>query len=1080
MLQPLLLLIGVAMTVYSPSTAAAPMQLRCEYLSEPLAVMALKPRLYWLPSSASQTAYQVQVAGSLEALQSGDPDLWDSGKVMSSESVHIEYAGKPLGSRQDCWWRVRTWDAEGRGSEWSVPARWVMGLLQPADWKARWVIDPSPVPRYEPPRNGFHTRLEADADTTQEVTICLRRRERVDGVRLFPARPFDWPDTPGFLYPVRFRIIVSDEEGFQRSQTILDMTAADVTNPADQAETYRFPAVTAQYVKLQVTRLAERSLNEHGFALAEMQALNGDTVLSEGCEVRSNVSLENQHWKREFLVDGVLRSHGPLGTEPLPAPMFRREISLAAAPVRAITYVSALGNYELFINGKRVGDRVLAPEWTDYSQRVQYQAYDVTELLRSGKNALGAVVGDGWYAGRLGLAGVVPDGPPRRIYGPTPALLVQMEIEFADGRRETIVTDDKWRCTREGPWRVTDLLDGVVYDARREMPGWTESGFDDASWSSVGTSSPEVRLTAQPNEPIRVTQEVEPKSVMRLGTDRFLVDFGQNLTGWCRLASSAPAGTQVTLRHGEMKDESGGLYTANLRSAAQQDVYIFRGEGQEVFEPRFTYHGFRYVEVSGLPEAPEITACVVHSNPPETLEFSCSDAQLNRLMQNVLWTQRSNMYSVPTDCPQRDERLGWMGDILAFAETAMFNMDMAAFFTKWLRDVREAQARDGRFGDVSPHPYDPDARFSGAPAWADAGVFVPWSAYVRYGDKRLLAEQYDAAKQWVEFVHSKNPDGIWRNLRGNDYGDWLNSDTLVLPDMPKVSGEMPKEAFATAFLAQSTRILSKMAGVLGKPEEEKRYDSVWRNVREAFVRQYVQPDGKILGDTQAGYAIALEFDLLPDQLQPKAVEHLLAAIEAYGGHLSTGFHATRCLMRQLVVRGHADVAYELLDNRTPPSWRYPIEQGATTIWERWDGYVAGRGFQNPGMNSFSHYAFGCIGEWLVEFAVGIRPLEDGDAMRRFEIRPVPGGSLTSASAEYRSIRGPIRVSWNLGGARFEMRVTVPPGCEATVHVPTTDPASARASGRPLSEAPGVEALAPVAGAAVCRVKAGEYAFSATR
>ncbi len=1068
------------MTAQTTSPPGAPTSLRCEYLPEPLAVVSARPRLYWIPAGESQSAYQVQVAGRLEALRSGIADLWDSGKVDSPESIHIEYGGKPLQSRQVCWWRVRIWDEAGRESEWSAPARWAMGLLQPGDWKGKWVIEPTPVPEYRPARNGFHTQLVGNPDTTQEVTIALGRPERVDGVRLFPARPFDWQDTPGFLYPVRFRIIISDEEDFKRSDIVLDETGQDIPNPGDQAQTYRFPAVNCRYVKLQVTRLAGRGPAEFAFALAELQVLNGDTVVSEGAQVWSIHALEDPHWKSEFLVDGDLLSHGPLGTEPLPIPMFRREVSLDAAPVRAMAYVSALGIYELFVNGKRVGDRMLAPEWTDYRQRVQYQAYDVTDLLSAGGNAIGAVVADGWYAGRLGLAGIVPDGPPRRIYGPTPALFVQIELELADGRRETIATDESWRCTREGPWRLADLLDGVSYDARREMPGWTIAGFDDSAWGPVALARPDVRMSPQPNEPIRVAQEVRPQSVARLGPYSFLVDFGQNLTGWCRMSASAPAGTQVTLRHGEMRDENGGLYTTNLRTAAQQDVYIFRGGGREVFEPRFTYHGFRYVEVAGLAEAPEITACVVHSNPMETLEFSCSDPQLNRLMQNVLWTQRSNMHSVPTDCPQRDERLGWMGDILAFAETAMFNMDMAAFFTKWLRDVREAQARDGRFGDVSPHPYDPNHRFSGAPAWADAGVFVPWSAYVRYGDKRLLAEQYDAAKKWVEFVHSNNPDGIWRNLRGNDYGDWLNSDTLVLPDMPKVTGEMPKEAFATAFLAQSTRLLGKMAGVLGKPDEEKRYEAAWRKVQEAFVQQYVQPDGKILGDTQAGYAIALEFDLLPEELRPKAVEHLLAAIEAYGGHLSTGFHATRCLMRQLVARGYTDVAYKLLNNRTPPSWRYPIEQGATTIWERWDGYVAGRGFQNPGMNSFNHYAFGCIGEWLVEAVAGIRVIEDGDAMRRFEIRPVPGGSLTTATAEYRSIRGPIRVRWSLVDGQFEMRVTVPAGCEATVYVPTSDPASARISGRPFSEAPGVKALDPIAGAAVCRVRAGEYSFTAAK
>ena len=405
--------------------------------------------------------------------------------------------------------------------------------------------------------------------------------------------------------------------------------------------------------------------------------------------------------------------------------------------------------------------------------------------------------------------------------------------------------------TTEGPLRVADLLVGEIYDARRELPGWDKPGFDDSAWQPAGVFDRKgARLVAQPNEPIRITREITPVSISEPQPGAYVFDMGQNFAGWCRLKVRGSTGQAITLRHAEVLNPDGTIYTENLRSAAATDRYTLRGEGAELYEPRFTYHGFRYVEVSGLTEAPTLdmlTGCVVHSDAPEVGEFECSELLLNRLWQNIVWTQRANMHSTPTDCPQRDERLGWTGDILAFAQTGCFNMDMAAFFTKWILDLRDAQAADGRYPDFAPHPFDPAVRFSGVPAWGDAGVFVPWCQYQNYGDTRMLKQHFESARRWVDWIHENNPDLLWKNKRHNDYGDWLNADTLKLEGWPAEGAAMPKEAFATAFFARSTQIVSQMAKVLGRDEDARTYATLARKIRKVFNRAYVEGDGRIMG-----------------------------------------------------------------------------------------------------------------------------------------------------------------------------------------------------------------------------------------
>ena len=796
--------------------------------------------------------------------------------------------------------------------------------------------------------------------------------------------------------------------------------------------------------------------------------------------------IEPTDWSAKWVGDKVPSVENVSGT------MLRREFKLSSKAKRAIVYASALGVYELHINGQRVGDQLLAPEFTDYHSRTQYQAYDVTSLLKPGANAIGAVLGDGWYAGSVGLAQMALK-KKRNIYGDHPRFIAQLEVELADGKKERVVTDDSWRTSREGPIRSSDILDGEAYDARREMPGWDAPAFDDKAWQAADTgANVRTTLVAQPNEPIRVTKEIKPISINEPKPGVYVFDMGQNMVGWCRLKAQGAAGTTVTIRHAEMLNDDGTIYTDNLRAAKQTDTYTMRGritvrggmnpsEGVETFEPHFTYHGFRYVEVTGLQTKPRpdaITGRVFHSAMTEAGSFECSDPTLNKLWQNILWTQRGNMLGIPTDCPQRDERLGWMGDIQIFVGTGIFNMNMAAFFTKWMRDVRDAQAEDGRFADFSPHPFGKDKIFTGVPGWGDAGIVVPWRLWQQYGDKRMLAESLESGKRWVEFIRSNNPDLLWKNKRGNDYGDWLNSDTLIYEGFPSKGGQVPKEIFATMMFAYAADLVSRMAQVLGKDDEAKKHKQLFEDIKGAFNKAYVAEDGRITGDTQAGYALALHFDLLPEKLRPAAVKYMLEGIDRYKGHMSTGFHSTYRMMLELTGSGHNDVAYKLINNHTFPSWGYSIENGATTIWERWDGYVKGRGFQNKGMNSFNHYAIGAVGEWMYRVILGINNDDAHPAYEHFVIHPYPGGGLNWAKGSYDSIRGKIESSWSVTRGKLRLDVRIPTNTTANVYVPANDAASVIESGKPASTATGVKFLRMEDGAAVFLVQSGSYSFEA--
>ena len=794
--------------------------------------------------------------------------------------------------------------------------------------------------------------------------------------------------------------------------------------------------------------------------------------------------LDLSDWSAKWITTPEATKVGPGDRNP--GLMLRKDFTVNQEIKRATAYVTARGAYELQVNGQQVGDHVLAPEWTDYNKRIQVQTYDITNLLQKNDNALGVILGEGWYAGRVGMA-----PPPHcKVYGPYPQFCMQLEIEFTNGQRQVICTDSTWQGTNEGPIRSSDILDGEVYDARREMPDWDKPDFQkketaSSSWQPVIASPLDnIKLVWQRNEPIRMVEQLPSVKLTEPKPGVYVFDLGQNMVGWCRFKLSGSEGTEVSLRYAERLNPDGTAYMANLRGAAQHDKYIMRGNGEELFEPHFTYHGFRYVQVNGLsnpPKMDDLTGCVFCSASPEVGQFNCSNDLLNQLMKNIRWVQRGNMHGVPTDCPQRDERLGWMGDIQAFSQTAIFNMDMAGFFSKWIQDIRDAQTEDGRYPDYAPHAFSlqPGQTFRNVPAWADAGIVVPWRMYQNYGDKQLLKEHYQSAKRWIDFVHTKNPDLLWVHERGKDYGDWLNGDTVVLEGYPRGISQMPKEAFATAFFAHSTEILSKMAQVLEHDEDAAKYKKLSEDIKAAFRHTYLTPEGRIRGDTQAGYALALRFNLLEDSQRPKAVEYLLEAIQKYKGHPSTGIQSTHRMLLELSENGHHDEACRLVNLRTVPSWGYAIDMGATTIWERWDGYVEGRGFQSPGMNSFNHYALGSMGEWVWREIAGIHPDESQPGFKHFIIRPrIQGSTCTWAKGTYQSIHGEITSDWIVNDSQLIMKVTVPPNTSATVFVPSDEIAKIKESGVPAAQAQNVKLINQKEGWTIYRIDSGRYEFTA--
>jgi alpha-L-rhamnosidase len=1057
----LLSLTGLSLlsTGASAQSRALPIALRCEFLENPLGVDVQRPRLSWQMRDsrrgAKQQAYRVLAASRPELLREGRADLWDSGRVVSDQSAHIAYGGPALASRQRVYWQVRIWDHEGKPTPYSAPAFWEMGLLQPSDWKAPWIGlkgGVSSADNLEGVQWIWYPEGDPRSNAPNATRYLRVRLDLPEGKTVKNAALYIAADN-------RFRAYLNGQEvgsgsGWEMFHTVpltpklragTNLLAISCLNDSG-------PAGVAGVVRIEFT-------DETVLRIPSDARWRTSAVRIAGW---IETAFDDSDWKEAQLLGGI--GTAPWGAVSLqtvvePAPLLRKTFTLSKPVREARLYVTALGSYRLHLNGQRVGREILTPDWTDYRIRVPYQVYDVTRLLRRGENAAGAIVGEGWYGSGLGW------GLQRYNFGAPPVRLrMQMHITYADGSQETILSDGSWKGM-PGPILRSEIYAGETYDARKEQPGWDRPGFDDSRWQPVSLiETPTLRLSSQMSPPIRVTQTLKPKAVTVPAPNVYIFDMGQNMVGMARLKVRGPAGTRVQMRFAEILKPDGTLYTDNLRRAEQTDTYILRGQGEEIFEPHFTYHGFRYVEITGYPGRPtpdSLTGLVFHTDAPITGRFSCSDPVVNRVWQNIVWGLRGNLMSVPTDCPQRDERLGWMGDALIIWHTACFAMDLSAFTRKWMRDVVEAQTREGAFPDVAPKVI---VNTDGAPAWGCAGIVVPYRSFRQYGDRRLLMDNdtFAAMNRWINYIRRANPDLIWQNRRNNDYGDWVPADSVT-----------PKDLIATAFWAYDVKLLAEMAMAIGRQRDERRLQELYQGIRRAFIQRFVKPDGMVGNGSQTSQVLALHFGLVPDELRAAATQVLVRDIEKRGGHLSTGFLGTIHLMQVLSDNGRSDVAYRLLLNRTYPSWGYMVEKGATTIWERWNG---DRG--DPGMNSFNHYAFGAVGEWLFRYAAGLDTDPGALGFRRIVIRPYPDARLTFARAEYDSIRGTVVSGWRReADGTLHLDITIPANTTATLFLPAPDPQRVMEGGKPITPASGIAFQRMQEGRAVYAVGAGTYQFT---
>jgi alpha-L-rhamnosidase len=776
--------------------------------------------------------------------------------------------------------------------------------------------------------------------------------------------------------------------------------------------------------------------------------------------------LESTDWQANWIEPDLQEDTSKSG----PVAMLRGVFTLSEDVQQARAYVTSHGLYEMRLNGRRVGDQLFTPGWTSYNKRLQYQTYDVTSLVRRGDNAVGVLLGNGWYRGNVGFTG------QRNRYGKTLAALMQIKVTYKSGKVETATTNRTWKSTT-GPILMSEIYRGETYDARLEKTGWAEPGFDDHDWSGVKVASYSKDILVAPaGPPVRKTEEVKPVKVFKTPGGDTVADMGQNMVGWVRLTAQGPAGTTVTLRHAEVLDSQGNFYVQNLRGAEQKVQYTLKGKGIEVFEPHFTFQGFRYLAVDGYPGelGPDaLTGIVIHSNITPASEFETSSELINQLQHNIIWGQKGNFLDVPTDCPQRDERLGWTGDAQVFSRTAAFNMDVAGFFTKWLRDLAADQYESGSVPHVIPDALGtPKKPAGGSAAWADASVIIPWNMYLSYGDKRILEEQYASMAKWVEYERVRaGDDFIWDG--DFHFGDWLAFATTRADYPGATTG---KDLIATAFFAHSTDLLARIARVLGKQEDAAKYSDLLLKIKSAFCREYVTETGRVGENTQTAYAVALQFDLLPEDLRPVAARRLAQEIRERR-HLTTGFVGTPYLCHVLSRYGYLDEAYMLLNREEYPSWLYPVKQGATTIWERWDGQKPDGSFQDKGMNSFNHYAYGAIGEWMYRVMAGIEIDEQAPGYKHVLIQPRSGGGFTNVKASHISMYGKVSSAWNLKDGRFELAVEIPANTRATVRLPNADLATVLEGGQSVTTGNGIARKWQEGNSAVLDVGSGSYVFS---
>ena len=1036
-----------------------PVRLRCEYLENPLGIDVAAPHFSWQSDNTErnwkQAAYDLLVASTDEGLRAGKADIWDSGKVDSGESVGIVYRGPALESRKRYHWRVRVWDAAGQVSESTEGSWWETGLLHPTDWKAKWIRWKNPEDDAD--RKGIRwiwvrgqDALSVAPKTTASfhVTVMLSEKPR-EAVLSLATRGDFVAKVNGHEVDAKSRWTTFDRRDIG-DQMVVGKNEIEVT-------------VTAPESSRQGPNKGATTTTAALAALVKITRSDGST-LRFPTNSRWKATLEKtSRWQSARVVAELTDKRlGDPGELPQPAAYLRRTIALTKTVKSARLYVTALGSYRVFLNGRQIGDDVLTPDFTDYRKRVLYQTYDVTNLLVNGNNVIGAVLGDGWYGSGLTWIGMHFFPPPDRF-------VAQLELDYADGSHDTVVTDESWKAAAS-PILRSDIYAGETYDARLEQTGWEKAGFDDAAWKpAVVAVAPAIAVSSQITAPARVIATLIPKSVTPVTNGTYIFDIGQNMVGWVTLKVKGAAGSKIRLRFAEVLNPDGTIYTANLRNADATDLYISRGGDEETFSPHFTFHGFRYVEVTGYPGAPPVDAIkgeVISSVSGDPVAKLVTSSDLVNQMWTIgIWGQRGNFLSIPTDCPQRDERLGWMGDAGVFWRTGSYNFDIAAFSQKFVQDIVDAQTTQGAFTNVSPNtlPFGGGGTEGtsawnegvvGAPGWGDAGVIVPWTTWVQYGDKAIIEENWEAMQRWMEFIQSRNPDFLRTKGVGPNFADWLAPDEHTNKDL-----------LATAYWALIANMMSQMAHAVGKEADAKRYDDVVQNIRRAFQKAYIKDDGEVGTGTQTSYVVALYTKMAPEALEPMLVDKLVKDIEARNWHLSTGFLGTPFLLFTLADHGRSDVAYRLLLNDTYPSWGYMLSKGATTWWERWNGDTG-----DPAMNSYNHYAFGSVIAWVYRYAAGIDTTPDSPGFKEIVVHPHLDARMTSARAEYDSIYGKIISDWKgTPAGPFSLSVTIPPNTSAKVFLPAIAGAHVTEDGSPVEGQ-------PEGGSYIVRIGSGSYNF----
>jgi alpha-L-rhamnosidase len=886
---------------------------KCEYRKKPLGIDVQNPRISWNIDSdrrgTNQLAYRLQISllkGSFENT------IWDTGRIDSEQSIHVEYKGPELLSRTRYYYRVKIWDHFGRESDWSEITWWESALLHPSEWKAKWITP-----------------------------------------------------NPNELDPLSKEIFI-----------------------------------------------------------------------------------------------------------------LRKQFEIKTGIESARIYATSAGLYELSLNGERIGDQLLAPGWTSYNNRLQYQTYDVIDYLLEGSNALGISLADGWYKGDLTWL------EKRHIYGDRRAALLQLHVRYEDGTEEIIGTDSTWKAST-GPILASEIYHGEVYDARLEKDGWNSTNYDDVDWYGVVNYDLSMdHLVAQENWPTRVTEKIHPVSMLVTPCGDTVLDMGQNMVGRIKLRVNAPKGTRIVLEHAEVLDKDGNIYFGNLRKAKQTVEYIAKGDGMETFAPHFTFQGFRYVKVEGYPNQENgmplenFIGEVIHSDMERTGEFECSNQMINQLQKNIVWGQRGNFVDVPTDCPQRDERLGWTGDAQIFIRTALFNYQGGPFFTKWLRDLKADQRSNGSVPFVIPNSLENyvskmwgDETYTSS-AWGDAATICPWTIYLYYGDKRLLSEQYESMKAWVEFIRSQGENEfLWDT--GFHFGDWLALDAEV----DSYFGATPVNLIATAYYALSTRILRDTAAVLQKKDDLDSYNMLLDGIIAKFNESFINGDNQMIAQTQTANILPLMFKLVEGEVREQIAHDLNELVVKNDYHLSTGFVGTPYLCLALSENGYHETAMKLLLQETYPSWLYSIKKGATTIWEHWDGIKQDGSFWSDDMNSFNHYAYGAIGDWMYRFVAGIDMKNLEPAYKRIQIQPrINGEDLTYAKASFESMYGEITSSWCLSDDEVKVTVKIPPNTTAEILLPNTNLNNVHENGILLDIVEGVFSKVQTEKGVLVNVGSGSYQF----